>query len=458
MKNNFRSMKTVFVLGFIMLISFPVLSQEKVGKQLIDKSIRKGNALLDDFSDKCARRTQKAGKRFERYERKMMKAAESKRLKSKGDSLSAAQDTAFKPKAREIIANEAQNLGKEPLLDSLRLISGFSGYAGLSPDRQLTGKTKESIDRAQQQLDITQRAKSELLQRKEYWKAQVKEHPEYGKWLTKMEKERYYYTAQINEYRKVLRDPATLDDKLMNTLRSDPRFSDFVATLPAKPQDPGKMQPRQLVQQMMQSQAAAIDSDPVQLIKDAQKKGSDLLGDLSNQASSFGNLDNATQVPKFTPNPYKTKSFWERINVGFDLQFDRSTRFYPASGVAGAQASFNFDQRFSAGVLANYRFGTGEIKRIRFSHAGAGYGAFANYKVWKGLGVQAGYERNRRAETEVNETRYAAEWSSSALAGLTWEYGIGKKLKGSVGVFFDALYKRHTPQTNAVLWRMGWKL
>lgn len=273
-----------------------------------------------------------------------------------------------------------------------------------------------------------------------------------------MEKEEYYYGAQVREYRKVLRDPSVLDDNLMSTLRADPRWSEYLAALPAKPQDQSKMQPKQLVQQMMQSQAAFIDPDAMKLISEAKKKGSDLLGELSQSATSIGNLDNATQVPRFRPNPYKTKSFWQRIDAGFGLQFDRRKFNLPASGTAGVQVSFNFSQHWSAGLLANYRFGMGEIKNIRFSHAGAGYGAFANYKVWKGLGVQAGFERNWREAVKSGENSHPATWTSSALAGLTWEYSIGKKAKGTVGVFFDALYKQHTPQTNAVLWRMGWKM
>jgi hypothetical protein len=173
--------------------------------------------------------------------------------------------------------------------------------------------------------------------------------------------------------------------------------------------------------------------------------------------TNFGNMDNAAQMPKFTPNPYKTKSFWQRIDVGFNFQFDQRSIFMPATGIAGAQATFNFSPKFSVGVLTNYRFGMGDIKNIRFSHAGAGYGAFANYKIWKSLGAQVGFERNWRAEMEMNEIRNPATWTSSALMGMTWEYGIGKKARGTMGVFFDCLYKQHTPETNAVLWRMGWK-
>ena len=420
----------ILFLGF--LIAFPVHGQENNDRR-IRQTMEKSEALLEKFSRKCERRTRKAEQRFERYERKMTGSKQ----------------------AGDIMASASKGVGKEPLLDSLRLVYGFSCFTGIAGEQQLVSR---SLTRAQQQLNVTRHIKNELMQRKEYWKSQVKEHPEYRKWLSKMEKERYYYSAQISEYRKILRNPSVLDDKLMSALRRDPRFSDFLATLPAKPQDYSKMQPRQLVQQMMQSQAANIDPDAAKLIRDAQKKGKDLLGNLSDQAGSIGNLDNATQMPKFTPNPYKTKSFWNRIDVGFNLQFDGRTRFLPSTGVAGAQVSFNFDPKLSMGMLANYRFGMGEIKNIHFSHAGAGYGTFASYRIWKALGMQAGYERNWRTEIVTSENRCPAAWTSSALAGLTWEYGIGKKGRATVGVFVDALYKKHIPMTNVVLWRMGWKL
>ena len=454
---NFSRLHIIISLAIFLMVGSAYAQDHN--DQKTQQALVKNDALLENFSRKCERRTRKAERRFDRYERKMTKSDQT------------ADDS--KPDPQNSKPETEKGLGKESLLDSLRLIYGFADHTGLTGNQQGSAESRtpspsgegrgEVLSRAQQQLNITQRTKSELLGRKEYWKAQVKEHPEYGKWLTKMEKERYYYTAQINEYRKTLRDPSALDEKLMSALRRDPRFSDFIATLPAKPQNPEKMQPRQLVQQMMKSQAAAIDPDPAQLLREAKSKGKDVLGDLSNQATSFGNMDNAAQMPKFTPNPYKTKSFWQRIDVGFNLQFDGRTRFLPSTGVAGAQASFNFDPKFSVGVLANYRFGMGEIKNIHFSHIGAGYGAFVNYKIWKSLGVQVGYERNWRdkrsnLQPETQNPKPETSWTTSALAGLTWEYGIGRKARGTVGVFFDALYKQHTPETNAVIWRMGWKM
>jgi hypothetical protein len=474
-------MKGRYILIIIIsgLVSTSAFAQEKIDRQ-IRKSMEKSNVTLDRFSRKSERRTKKAERRFDRYEKKIIKRNGIDKIES---------DRLLEPRRarRRQTSNQKleTNLGKEPLLDSLRLINGFAAHADIpnnqeSPitseldsraqsaianqkssikNKKSAIKNKKSINRAQMQLNATQRTKSELLARKEYWKSQIGEVNQKSKieirQLRRMEKERYYYTAQINEYRKPLRDPSNLDEKLMTALRNDPRFADFMATLPAKPQNPAKMQPRQLVQQMIKSQAEAIDADPATLISDAKRRGPELLGSLT----KFGNVDNAAQIPKFTPNPYKTKSFWQRIDIGFNLQFDNRNPFMPSTVVAGAQAAFKFDPKFSMGVLANYRFGLGDITNIQFSHAGAGYGGFANYKIWKNVGAQVGFERNWRVGNGgIGEIRYPATWTSSVLMGLTYEYGIGKKMRGTMGVFFDCRYKQHTPKTNAVLWRMGWKM
>lgn len=425
----------------------PAMAQTAGTRHETFQSMEQSNVMLEDFARKCEKRTRKAEKRFKRYERKIQIHADTSDTKE-----------FFSGEQTDSLNQEPQNgLAREPSLDSLLLAYDFAEYAGLAPDLQLSGKVNENLNRAKQQLNITQRAKSELMKCKDHWKTKALESRKYNRWLNKMEKECYYYTAQINEYRKALRDPSHLYDRLLSTLRRDPHWGDFLATLPAKPQNTGKMQPREIVQQMLQSQAASVSPDASKLIKDVQKTGSDLLGSLSNQAASFGDLDNAAQMPGFVPNTYKTKNLWEHIDIGFNLQFDDRTMFLPSTGVAGAQVSFNFDQWFSAGVTASYRFGMGDIKNIRFSHSGAGYGAFVNYKIWNSLGVQAGYERNWRTGIEVNEVHFPAAWASSALTGLSWEYEVGKKMNGTMGVFYDFMHNKHTPVTNAVLWRMGWK-
>jgi hypothetical protein len=430
-------------------------AQEDIPRQQsVIRSMEESGARMNRFIRHCERRTEKALRRFMRYERKLQAAGIADSINS--DAL--LPDLTVSGKKNNDSVTSQKGLSREPLLDSLHVAYGFLEQAGLSSDVQLCNTALQSIDRAKTQLDITQEIKSQLQQRKEYWKSNLKQHPEYARIVGKMEKEAYYYTAQVNEFRKVLRNPSVLEETVMQILRKDPRWSEYMDALPQPRQDTEKMQPKRLVQQMMQSQAAAIDPDAVSLIQNARKKSSELLGQLSENTTRFGNLDNAAQMPSFTPNPYKTETFWEHIDVGFNLEFDNKTDLLPSGGIVGLQLSFNFNQRISAGVLGNYRFGMGDIKRIRFSHLGAGYGAFANYIIWKGLGVQMGYERNWRTDiTTTEEQHYPSEWSPAALLGVTWEYGIGKKTKGTIGVFYDFLHRKHAPTTNALLWRMGWK-
>lgn len=434
--------KLLMVLLIVFLTSLCsgfLYSQRVSDNEVIEKGIRHSTSVLEQFTTNITRRTIKANRRITRYERKMR---------------SVSTDV---PATASATAHISSGLGKEPLFDSLRVVYAFAEHAVIQPGKQQSDQTEETLERAQHQLNITQQFENRLLQRTEYWQSQVTEHPEYVKWTGRMDKERYYYSAQINTYRQSLRNTSILEDGLMDALRRDSRFVDFMSSLPSKPSNPANMQPRHVVEQLMQSQASSVSQDAGRLIGDVQKHGESLLEVLNTHTASFGNIDNASQLPGFIPNPYRTKSLWERMDIGFNLQFDNRTEFIPPAGTAGVQLSYNIDASFSTGILGSYRFGIGDIKHIRISHAGAGYGAFANYKVWKDFGVQAGYEHNWHTEMEIDEIEYPSGWSSSALGGLTWEYGIGRNMSGTVGVFYDFLHKRHTPVKSAILWRMGWK-
>lgn len=482
--------RLLFILSTYFLFLPPVAAQEADATS-VERRLQSSIAHSERFVRKVARRTAKAEKRMVKYEQQLVQMGErvdkgtgkredrkrnkvpGSKFRVQGSKTLPATDsvTGYSSSVTNHVAKPAQSkndnlaqrnnqkskMAHEPMLDSLNLYYGFAEKSGVGG--ALPGEALESLGQAQQQLDVTAETKKQMRQQRDYWKAQAKEHPEYQKIAGRMDKETYYYSAQVDEYRKKLRDPALLEEQVVQALRKDPRWNEYLSSLPQPQQDPAKMQPKELVQQMMKSQAAAIDPNAMKLISDARKKGSELLGELSKATGSVGNLDNAAQMPDFKPNPYKTKSLWERMDFGFGLQFDNRTYFLPSSGTAGAQLTFHFTEIISAGALANYRFGLGEdIKHIRLTHIGWGYGVFVNGTFWKGFGVQGGFERNYRTAFDAREDlSFEAGWTSSALLGVTKEYNIGKKMKGSAAVFYDFLHKSHTPQTNAVVWRMGWK-
>ncbi|MDR2037073.1 MAG: hypothetical protein LBQ60_04040 [Bacteroidales bacterium] len=404
------------------------------------RSIQQSTGRMKQFTRKNDRRTKKSRKRMQRYE---------KRLSKDMDSIPA-------PLAAPIDVSTDAGLGNEPHLDNLKNAYQFSGQTQIAPPSQVQ-EGLSGIDKTKQSIHASSQMKNQLHQRTGNWKQCAKGTARNQRIIKKMEKESYYYTAEVNKYRQIIRDPSTLDQQLTDALKQHPQWSSFMASLPAKPQDPEKMQPKEMIRQMMQSQAGSIDPNATQLIKDAQSKGSELLGTLS--GGEGGNIDNASQLPGFVPNPYKTKSFWERVDVGFDLQFNKNTYHLPSSGTAGIQIGYHISRKISTGITGSYRFGLGEdIRHIRFSHAGAGYGVFFNYLIKWGFGVQPGFERNWRSSIDTKDGQhFKSAWRSALLLGITKEYRIGKKAKGNVAVFYDFLHKRQVPHSNAFLWKMGWK-
>ena len=135
--------KIIWGISLVFLMNLCMVdAQEKATDHKIHKSMEQSDAMLERFSRKCERRTQKAERRFGRYERKM--------------NTEILQDSAR-------FSSIQNGMGKEPLLDSLKLVYGFADYTGLSA-------SDKSLNCAQQQLNITQRTKNKLYEHKEYYK------------------------------------------------------------------------------------------------------------------------------------------------------------------------------------------------------------------------------------------------------------------------------------------------
>ena len=129
MKNKFYILTHLTRLTVFMLIaigyptSFPVSAQTAGNRQAVQQSMEKSNTILDKFSSKCERRTQKAEKRFARYEKKIQEHKNSKIIDPlNGTALNEVNQESL----NQLNQKSTNGLGKEPLLDSIRLVYGFA--------------------------------------------------------------------------------------------------------------------------------------------------------------------------------------------------------------------------------------------------------------------------------------------------------------------------------------------
>lgn len=162
----------------------------------------------------------------------------------------------------------------------------------------------------------------------------------------------YYYQQQFQEYKAILNDPSKMKEKALVILQKLPAFQQFMqehsqlAGLFRLPTDYGSMaslgdlQTRSSVQGMLQDRVAAGGLNALgelqQHVQEAQKQLS-TLKDKFNELGGGGVLD----MPDFKPNNQKTKTFFQRLEYGTNLQSQRSNNWFPTTTDLGCRLVTN---------------------------------------------------------------------------------------------------------------------
>jgi hypothetical protein len=198
-----------------------------------------------------------------------------------------------------------------------------------------------------------------------------------------------------------------------------------------------------------------------QNVQGAQSQLSQLKDQVSKYANgSAGNSSSDMEMPDFKPNEQKTKSFLKRLEYGGNVQSQKARMMFPVTSDIGLSLGYKLNDKSVIGVGASYKLGLGRgWNDIKLSNEGVGIRSFIDYKIKGSLFISGGYEQNyRTAFYSLEQLRNYSSWQSSGLIGLSKKYSINKKLKGNVQLLWDFLSYQQRPQTQAVLFRIGYSL
>jgi hypothetical protein len=101
------------------------------------------------------------------------------------------------------------------------------------------------------------------------------------------------------------------------------------------------------------------------------------------------------------------------------------------------------------------------FQNIRITGEGLGFRSFFNWKLkskgsfWLTGGAELNYQSRFYSTTILNNF---SNWQQSALIGVMKKYSVGKKLKGTMSVLYDALYNLQVPTRQPVVFRIGYSL
>jgi hypothetical protein len=299
-----------------------------------------------------------------------------------------------------------------------------------------------------------------------------------SKYLTKINKEAFYYVETLKNYKELFSDSKKAEETALTILNKIPAFQKFMqqnSMLASLFGPPGGaagsaanianttgLQTRASVQNLIQSSISAGGSNAQQTIsqnmQQAQAELTKLKDKLLTSALGVGGTEGG-ELPDFKPNMQKTKTFKQRLDYGLNFQFGKSNNLIPATANMALSIGYKLNDKSIVGLGASYILGMGSFQHIQLSHEGIGLRSFIDWKLRKNFFISGGYEMNHNTQFDnFAQLRGYDEWQRSALLGITKKINVKSKWfkSSNIQVLYDFLYQQHLPATQPVVFRFGY--
>ncbi|HMK27195.1 MAG TPA: hypothetical protein VK483_14280 [Chitinophagaceae bacterium] len=355
-----------------------------------------------------------------------------------------------------------------PKLDSLTTSLKFLDQNGVG------GKVKDALAKTtslQDKFQKTEEIKKFIKQRRELLKQQL-EKLGMVKQLKQINKQVYYYAAQIKEYREVLKDPKKIEKKALELLSKTKLFQDFMQKnsmlaslfrMPGGQNDPNYtaslagLQTRTQINYLIQMQIKYGGPNAQAAFTQSLQQAQAQLKDLQNKILKSGGNSSDDDIPNFKPNNQKTKSFLKRLEFGTNIQTQKSSYYFPATSDLALSIGYKLNDRSIIGVGASYKLGLGHgWDNLKLTQEGAGLRSFIDWHLKKSFWVSGGYELNyKTAFNSIVQLQQFNEWQHSGLVGISKVADVKSKFfkKTKLQLLWDFLSYQQIPRTQPIIFR-----
>jgi len=295
-----------------------------------------------------------------------------------------------------------------------------------------------------------------------------------------MNKEVYYYSQQLREYKEIWTNPDRLEQKALALLNRLPAFQTFMKTnsllgglfnVPGgygTPQGLSGLQTKEQVAELVQGKVgtgasatgAAGGADGAAALQSNLQNAETQLDNYKSKLSSLGAGNGDMDMPDFKPNNQKTKTFWKRLEYGADFQTTRNNYYFPMVTDFGLSLGYKLGHNNVIGLGASYKLGWGNgIQHIAFTSEGVGLRSFLQIGIKGSFSATGGFEYNYTTPfTSFQQLKQIQYWTKSGLIGFTKTVSLKSSVfrKTSVSLLWDFLSYQQTPQTQPLLFRIGY--
>ncbi len=332
---------------------------------------------------------------------------------------------------------------------------------------------KQKLTELEQDISNSEAVEEFIKERKKQLVNEAVKYVGNSKYLTKIDKEAYYYIETLRNYKELFSDKKKAEEVGMKILNKIPAFKDFVqqnsllASLFRMPGNGSTMNPENLaglqtrtsVQALLQERIAAGGPNAREVFSQNMEQAQAEISKLKDKVMQMGGGSSDANIPNFKPNDQKSKTFLQRLEYGSNFQFGKSNSLMPTTADIALSVGYKLNEKSLIGVGASYKLGMGSLQRLSISHQGIGIRSFIDWKLKKQFFVSGGFEMNYNAQfRNISQLQAYNEWQQAGLVGITKKLNIKTKFfKGtSVQLLYDMLYRQHVPVSQPVLFRMGY--
>lgn len=330
---------------------------------------------------------------------------------------------------------------------------------------------KSKLAELEKEISNTEAVEQFIAERKRQLIEEVVKYIGKSKYLTKIDKEAYYYMETLRNYKEIFSEREKTEEVAFKILNRIPAFKKFteenslLASLFPKPSNYGSMaalsglQTRSEINSVMQARIASGGPNARETLNQNMRQAQAELNKLKEKVIKAGGNNSNDAVPNFKPNQQKTKTFKQRLEYNSNFQFAKSNSYLPTTADIALGIGYKINDKSIVGIGVSYKLGFGTIQNIKISHQGVGIRSFMDWKLKKQFFVSGGYELNHNsAFKRIAELKEYNSWQSACLLGITKKINVKTKyLKGTnVSVLYDFLARRHVPTSNPVNFRIGY--
>jgi hypothetical protein len=284
-------------------------------------------------------------------------------------------------------------------------------------------------------------------------------------------KQLYYYSAQVQQYKELLNNPDKMEQKALQLMNQLPAFQDFMkqhsalAGLFSLPGNYGSadglagLQTKDMIAELITNQMGG-SANAGQLFGQQLGAAQQQLDQFKSKLSSLGGNSGDIDMPDFKPKSLKTKTFFQRLEYGTNLQTQRSNLFFPTTSDLALSVGYKLSKKSIVGIGMSYKLGWGkDIQHVAFSSQGIGVRSYADIQMKKSFYASGGFEYNyQQPFYSFAVVNNISGWQQSGLIGVSKIVSMKTKVfkKTKLQFLWDFLSYQQIPRAQPIKFRVGY--